>query len=625
MRLLWPRLLIVFAASTVVVGQQPPVPPPGGQQPAAQQQPPVFRAGVRLVRVDLTVTGRDDQPLAGLQAGDFEVTEDGVPQRVEQVEFVKLDGQQATGDDSSLQIRSQSHAEAEAARDDVRVFAIFLDDYHVDKAPDVTMPLRRGLTDFVRRLWPTDLVAVMEPLTTLSALKFTRDQSELLRAVQSFEGRQGELFPVKSPMEEAQWARGNVRRVRAEVTLTALAALTIKLGGLREGRKTILFVSQGPPTYLGFQEGNLQDLMRDIIDAAHRGNVTIYALDPRTLGNDFRLGARDTLFQLTAETGGRAIVNTNDFNVGLGKMLAETSAYYVIGYTPTRAEDDGKFHKIGVKVRRPGVRVLARQGYWAPSTKEMEAAAAAAADVREPSVARALDSATNARATKRLAHVWMGINHGAAGKTALTIAWEPLESSADGRLGGLSAEVFPAAGETALAAVADLPPTVPGRFAPVSTPILLEPGDVRVRFVAKSPGGVILDDWNETVSIPAFDGQPVTLSTPQASKARTFAEWKALQSEADPQPIALWQFRRTDRVSIVLDCRTAGAAPEIDVHVLSREGKELTPLSVPPLKDGRVRFELPVGSFGQGTYLLRVRAKAAGAQAEQVTAFRLVP
>ena len=52
-------------------------------------------------------------------------------------------------------------------------------------------------------------------------------------------------------MEEAQWARGNVRKMRAEVTLSALAALTIRLGGLREGRKTILFVSQGPPTYLG--------------------------------------------------------------------------------------------------------------------------------------------------------------------------------------------------------------------------------------------------------------------------------------------------------------------------------------------------------------------------------------
>lgn len=625
MRQLWPRLLVVFAASTVVVAQQPPVPPPGGQQPAVQQQPPVFRAGVKLVRVDLTVTGRDDQPLAGLQAGDFEVTEDGVPQKVEQVQFVRLDGQQAAGDDSSLQIRSQSHAEAEAAREDVRVFAIFLDDYHIDKAPDVTLPLRRGLTDFIRKLWPTDLVAVMEPLTTLSSLRFTRDQQELFKAVQMFEGRQGELFPVKSPMEEAQWARGNVRRLRAEVTLTALAALTVRLGGLREGRKTILFVSQGPPTYLGFQDGNLQDLMRDVIDAAHRGNVTIYTLDPRTLGSDWRIGARDTLFQLAAETGGRSIYNTNDFANGLGKMLAETSAYYVIGYTPTRTEDDGKFHKINVRVRRSGVRVLARQGYWAPSTKEIEAAAAAAADVREPSVARALDSATNARATRRLAHVWMGITGEAGGKTGLTIAWEPLESSGDQPIGALSAEVFPAEGDTALASVVDLPPTVPGQFARVSQAILLEPGDIRVRFVAKSPGGVVLDDWNETGAVPAFTGQPVTLSTPRASKARTFAEWKVLQSEADPQPIALWQFRRTERVSVALDIHAASPDPAIDVHVLSREGKELTPLSVPPPKDGRLRFELPVGSFGQGTYLLRIRASAGGAQAEQVVAFRLVP
>jgi len=58
-------------------------------------------------------------------------------------------------------------------RDDVRVFALFLDDYHIDKAPQITIPMRQGLTLFINRLWPTDLVAIMDPLTPLSALRFT--------------------------------------------------------------------------------------------------------------------------------------------------------------------------------------------------------------------------------------------------------------------------------------------------------------------------------------------------------------------------------------------------------------------------------------------------------------------
>lgn len=627
MRVFLPRLLLVCLAAGSAAAQQPPTTaqqPPASAQAGTQapvQQPPVFRAGVRLVRVDATVTGRNDQPVAGLQAADFAVEEDGIPQQVTQAQFVQLDGRRATGDDASLDIRSQSHAEAEAARDDVRVLAVFLDDYHVDKAPDVTLPLRRDLTEFVRRLWPTDLVAVMEPLTPLSAIRFTRSQSDLLKAVQSFEGRQGELFPVKSPMEEAQWARGDVRRLRSEVTLSALQALTMKLGGLKEGRKTILFVSQGPPTYFG-PSGTLQPLMRDVIEAANRGNVTIYPLDPRTLGSDWRVGVRDTLYQLASETGGRAIVNTNDFNIGLGRMLAESSAYYIIGYTPTRTEDDGKFHKISVKVKRPGMRVLARQGYWAPSAKEMEAAAEAASRTREPAVAQALDRAAITQATRRRALVWAGRTRMDGGKTGLTIAWEPLEERTPFTL---DAEIQSADGKTQLAVLTDIKPTVPGSFARVASTVALVPGEVRIRFVARSPSGGVLDDWNEAVSLPAFDTFVVSLSTPQAAKARTFMEWKALQSAGLPQPVAAWQFRRTDRVWVSLDVYAPGATPIIEVHVLSREGKELTPLAVVPPADGRLAFELPVGSFGQGTYLLRIRAKAGEGSAEQVTAFRLIP
>ena len=91
---------------------QPPAqqaPPPGQQQPGQQQ--PVFRAGVKLVRVDVTVTGKGDQPVSDLTPGDFEVSEDGVPQKVEQLQFIRLDGRRPSGDETSLEIRSQDQAE----------------------------------------------------------------------------------------------------------------------------------------------------------------------------------------------------------------------------------------------------------------------------------------------------------------------------------------------------------------------------------------------------------------------------------------------------------------------------------------------------------------------------------
>ncbi|MEO7157140.1 MAG: hypothetical protein ABI039_06240, partial [Vicinamibacterales bacterium] len=158
---------------------------------AASQQPPqpTFRAGTDVVRVDVTVTTNGDKPVGDLKMEDFEVTDDDVPQTVETLKFVQVDGTRTTNLDEPLEIRSKEHALLEAAREDVRLFAIFLDDYHIDKQPQITLPLREALTKFVNQLGPNDLVALMEPLTTLYDLKYTRSKSDLLARIRSFEGR----------------------------------------------------------------------------------------------------------------------------------------------------------------------------------------------------------------------------------------------------------------------------------------------------------------------------------------------------------------------------------------------------------------------------------------------------
>ena len=55
----------------------------------------------------------------------------------------------------------------------------------------------------------------------------------------------------------------------------------------------------------------------------------------------------------------------------LKQMVQDASAYYLLGYAPVLTPVDGKFHKIDVKVRRKGVRALARHGYWAPRPEEL--------------------------------------------------------------------------------------------------------------------------------------------------------------------------------------------------------------------------------------------------------------
>jgi VWFA-related protein len=626
-------LTVITAVAVLRAGQAVQTPPPGQQAPpatqqappAGQQQPaqqqPVFRAGVKLVRVDVTVTGKGDLPVADLTPADFEVAEDGAPQKVEQLQFVRLDGQRPPGDETSLEIRSQDQAEAEAARDDVRVFAIFFDDYHVDKAPQITIPMRQGLTLFVNRLWPSDLVAIMDPLTTLSALRFTRSKSELQAAVNKFEGRQGEIFPIKSVMEEAQMMRGDIRRVRAQVTFSALAALTMKLGGMREGRKSIIFVSQGPPTYLGSRDGHLQDEMRTIVEAANRGNVAIYPLDPTGLSMEMRVGDRGTLYQLAAETGGRTIVNTNNFAGGLERIFVDNTAYYVLGYTPTRTEDDGKYHKITVKVKRSGTRVLARQGYFAPSSKELAAAAEASAKTLEPRVAGALDTLAQRQPGKRPVDVWVGMSKGAEGRTKVVVTWDPVEASTPGRAAGLEVTVTtaPSAKLVPLAT-----PSAPGTGKPsrVAAAFEVPPGPFTMKYAAKAEDTSTIDTWTQSLAAPDWGVAPLAISTPRFFLAQSISELRAIRASSDPPPSAVRQFRRSDRVLVAVDCYTLRPedAPLVQAHVLTREGKELAELPVPALADGAVLFELPVGSLGQGTYILRIRATLGAEQAEDMTA-----
>jgi len=92
-------------------------------------QPPTFRGGVNFVKVDVIVTDAAGRPTLDLRQDDFQVSENGKPQTIEAFKLVKLDGGVAqTADGPRKAIRNDSDEELEAARDDVRLFAIFLDD-----------------------------------------------------------------------------------------------------------------------------------------------------------------------------------------------------------------------------------------------------------------------------------------------------------------------------------------------------------------------------------------------------------------------------------------------------------------------------------------------------------------
>jgi hypothetical protein len=131
----------------------------GTQDPPASQQQPVFRAGTHFVRVDAYPT-RDREIITGLTADDFELLEDGQPQQIDSVQFVRFDGL------NPLEARRDPNTVGEmyrlAADPANRVFVLYFDTYHV--APETwrfAVPAARSMVD--RMLGSRDLVGVLTP------------------------------------------------------------------------------------------------------------------------------------------------------------------------------------------------------------------------------------------------------------------------------------------------------------------------------------------------------------------------------------------------------------------------------------------------------------------------------
>ena len=145
------------------------------------------------MRIDVIAADAAGRAVDNLKPADFELREDGTPQSIDDVRFVKVDG--AAYGDEPPPIRSEVDEQTEAASANSRLVAIFLDDYHVG-AGATTERVREALTRFVDRdLGPRDLVAVMKPLDSLLTIRLTRDRDPVRRAIDAFEGRKGDYAP----------------------------------------------------------------------------------------------------------------------------------------------------------------------------------------------------------------------------------------------------------------------------------------------------------------------------------------------------------------------------------------------------------------------------------------------
>ena len=590
------------------VQQQPPAQQPPGDQPPPGQRPPVFRGGTANVRVDVTVIDKKGNPVTDLTKDDFDVREDGVPQLVDTLKMVSATGQ-APDDDTSLPIRSPEHAAVEAARDDIRVFVIFWDEYHIGQMLPA-IRAREALTDFVQSAFgPTDLVALMDQLTPADAIRFTRDRRDLADTVHQLKGRQGIYVPARSAVEEAQLYRGrDIEMLRAQVTASALESTIAFLGTIKEGRKTILFVSQ--------TIGRLGPTMTDtvhwldgVIRLANANNTTIYSLDPR--GLDLNIRTSDILQSLAENTGGKQFSN-NAPAQSLRAIVKESSAFYLLGYRSEKNPADGKFHKIAVHVKRPGVDVKARTGYYAPSAVEMDTARQKAAEAEAPpEITKALSAIVDAPHVTVSGDLWAGAAPGADGRPRVTVAWTPRDSA-------------DAAGVSVRASADTGKVFFDGPLDAGQASFDADPGTLHLRRNLLDRSGAIADRQDSTIDVPDFARSPLSIATPILYRARTPIELRSIQSGNAGPPFAGRLFERTDRLIVRFDVFGAAAADAtVTVTLLNKTGAKLAALPLKKTAAGPYEIDLPIGSIARGDYVLEIGASHGADQTKTLVSFRV--
>ena len=434
-------------------------------------------------------------------------------------------------------------------------------------------------------------------------------------------------------------------RSRARHTLRTLERVIESLAA-GKGRKAVLLVSEG------FIHDPSVGEFRDVVRAARQANAAVYFIDaaggPGVLGagvtdSGVPVEERDVLtvaaqaplevggaVSVAADTGGESFRNAQDLAEGMRRVVAESRAYYLLGYQSTNAKRDGKFRKIRVEVDRQGVEVRARRGYYAqggrqpkPDPKELD-----------PGLRRALDapSAVGALPLRLVAHV-LGARDGKA-SVLLVAEADPrpfvFKEKAGRYEGSLESYVVVASRDTGenfhqqkridLSLPGEVRAALERSWLPILREFELPTGTYQARVLLRDEKGGRVGTVRHDFEVP--DLRQLRVSTP----VLTDTTQVDASGQPRPVPVARRVFAPGARLVYVFevygadrDSRTR--APRVSVEYVIRRGDGTTFAEVPPrpLTPGlqgeiahRVVLGLDHAQPGDYEITLRVRDEVAG-------------
>ena len=372
---------------------QAPVPPQG-----ATPVTPTFRVSVDLVNSDVIVRNKRGQFQADLSKDDFELYEDGVKQDL--TSFVMIHGGRAytTMVAAPTPIREGIILPASRPANDTagRVILFVVDDLHMEFRD--THRIRKVFRDMAKELiHDGDLFGIVSTGTSSIAIDLTYDRTRMEEAANKITG--GGLRPSEIIEQSAAGETPQEVMHRAHVAFSTIYDVLHNLEQTHNRRKAVIMVSSGydfnpfassragtagmgflnnqnvdpnDPSNSMFTQGqqfsdtDLAIELNELIRQANRANATFYTIDPRGLiaGQDLDEQVdpvewethlrkqQDSLRVLAEQTGGIAVVNSNDFSKALKRIDAETSDYYVLGYYSSNPDPTQRRRQVEIKVKK---------------------------------------------------------------------------------------------------------------------------------------------------------------------------------------------------------------------------------------------------------------------------------
>jgi VWFA-related protein len=428
--------LILCSLLVPVRGQQPQPPPP--QQSASKQQNPprdddqdVVRINTNLVQVDVVVT-KDGKQVTDLKPEDFELFEDGRPQKITNFSYISNVPAGASNMVARPLPKDKSGPPVVPAavhpHDVRRTVALVVDD--LGMSFESMAQMRRQMRKFVdEQLQPNDLVAIIRTGGEVGSLQqFTTDRRLLQSALDHLKwnhcSRTGlDVFARVGPLEPSSTG-ADTGPCGGHMINGTLSILRFVMQGMRDlpGRKSVVVFSdnlpvqqQEPgPLMLGDRWDNQASSgsgtanpfdnsisymaqLQKIAELAIRASVVIYAVDTRglqytgiTAADNLSAASSRALTNQTntimrsrsralwegqqgadliaRQTGGFLIRNSNDF--GLRRVMDDQRGYYLIGYRPSDETFNRRFHHIKARVKGRGLTLRTREGFYGVTEDE---------------------------------------------------------------------------------------------------------------------------------------------------------------------------------------------------------------------------------------------------------------